>query len=69
MFQLFSISDLPKKGQGTPKVTISTILIVLKCLKLHTKFQGHRSFGFGEEDLFKVLEFRMTVLLFFANLF
>ena len=30
------------------------ILVVLKQPMLHTKFQGHMSFGSGEEDFFKV---------------
>ena len=37
-------------GQGQPRVIILTTLVVLAQTMLHTKFQGHRSIGSGEED-------------------
>ena len=40
-------------GQGQPRVIIRTTLVVLAWTMLHTKFQGHRSGGSGE-DFFKV---------------
>ena len=50
MFQLFfSIFDLAIKGQGQPQVTISTILVLLKCSRLHTQFQSNRSIGATED--------------------
>ena len=36
-------------GQGQPSEIIWTILVVLTYTMLHTKFQGHRSIGSGEE--------------------
>ena len=39
-----------KIGQGQPRIIIWTNL-VLKYLLLHTKFQGHQPFGFGEDFL------------------
>ena len=41
-------------GQGQPRVIILTTLVVLTQTMLHTKFQGHRSIGSGEEDFLKV---------------
>ena len=38
-----------KIGQGHPRVIIWTILVVLEHPMLHTKFQGHRPLGSGEE--------------------
>ena len=46
-----------KKGQGQPKVIIWTILVVLAYLMLHTKFQGHRPIGSGEEDFSRFLPY------------
>ena len=42
-----------KIGQGQPRVIIWTKLVVLEDSMLHTKIQGHRPFGSGEE-IFKV---------------
>ena len=42
-----------KIGQGQPSIISWTNLVVLEHLILHTKFQGHRPFGSGE-DFFKV---------------
>ena len=38
----------------SPMVIIWTNLVVFKHPMPHTKFQGHRPFGSGEEDFFKV---------------
>ena len=57
MFHLFSIQKpkgpyltLSKIGQGHPRVTIRTNLVVLSHLMLHTKFQGIQPSGSREED-------------------
>ena len=59
LFYLFPIQkhkglNLPlrKIGQGQPIVIIWTNLVVLEHEMLHTKIQGHRPFGSGEEDFF-----------------
>ena len=44
-----------KIGQGRPSVIIWTNLVVLERPMLHATFQGHRPFGSGEEDFFRVL--------------
>ena len=43
-----------KIGQGQRRVIIWTNLVVLEHPMLYTNFQGHRPFGSGEEDFFKV---------------
>ena len=43
-----------KMGQGQHRVIICTALVELPYAMLHTKFQGHRSIGSGEEDFLKV---------------
>ena len=40
-----------KMGQGQPRVIIWTTLVELPYTMLHTKFQGHRSIGSGEDFL------------------
>ena len=42
-------------GQGQPRVIIGIILVVLAYAMLHTKFQGHRSIGSGEEDFLRFI--------------
>ena len=44
-----------KIGQGQSKVIIWTTLVELPYTMLHTKFQGHRSIGSGEEDFLRFL--------------
>ena len=44
-------------GQGQPRKIIWTILVVLTYTMLHTKFQGHRSIGSGEEDFLRFLPY------------
>ena len=44
-----------KIGQGQHRVIIWTNLVVFEHLMLHTKFQGHWSFGSGEEDFLRFL--------------
>ena len=44
-------------GQGQPRVIIWTTLVVLPYTMLHTKFQGHRSIGSGEEDFLRFLPY------------
>ena len=39
------------------KVIIRITLIVLPYTMLHTKFQGHRSIGSGEEDILMFLPY------------
>ena len=46
-----------KKGQGQPKVIICIFMVVLRYLRLHTKFQGHRSINSGEEDFLMFLPY------------
>ena len=41
-----------KIDQGQPSVIIWINFVVLEHSMLHTKFQGHRHFGSGEEDFF-----------------
>ena len=43
-----------KIGQGQPRVIIWTNLIWFEHPMLHTKFQGHRPFGSGKKDFFKI---------------
>ena len=51
-------------GQGQPREIIWTILVVLTYTMLHTKFQGHRSIGSGEEDFLRFLPYMgMTAIL------
>ena len=44
-------------GQGQPRVIIWTTLVVLPYTMLHTKFQGHWSIGFVEEDFLRFLPY------------
>ena len=44
-----------KIGQGQPRVTIWTNLVVLSHLMLQTKFQGNQPSGSGEEDFLRFL--------------
>ena len=44
-------------GQGQPRDIIWKILVVLTYTMLHTKFQGHRSLGSGEEDFLRFLPY------------
>ena len=44
-------------GQGQLMVIIWTNLVVLEHPMLHTNFQGHRSFGSGEEDFLRFLPY------------
>ena len=46
-----------KIGQGQPRVIIWTNSVLLMHLMLHTKFQGHRPFGPGEEDFLRFLPY------------
>ena len=46
-----------KMGQGQPRVIIWTTLVELSYTMLHTKFQGHRSIGSGEEDFLRFLPY------------
>ena len=43
--------------QGQPRVIIWTNLVILEHPMLHTKFQGHRSFGSGEDDFLRFLPY------------
>ena len=40
-----------KMGQGQPSVIICITLVVFPYTMVHTKFQGHRSIGSGEDFL------------------
>ena len=44
-------------GQGQPGVIICIILVVLPYIMLYTKFQGHGSIGYGEEDFLRFLPY------------
>ena len=44
-------------GQGQPMVIIWTTLVELPYTMLHTKFQGHRFIGSGEEDFLSFLPY------------
>ena len=46
-----------KMGQGQTTDLIWTTLVVLTYMMLHTKFQGHRSIGSGEEDFLRFLPY------------
>ena len=46
-----------KMAKVTPRSSFWTLLIVLEYPMLHTKFQGHRSIGSGEEDFFRFLPY------------
>ena len=50
-------------GQGQPKVISWTTLVVLPYLMLHTKFQGHWSIEFGEEDCLRFLPYMGMVAM------
>ena len=45
-------------SQDQLRVIIWIHLVVLEHPMLHTNFQGHRPFGFGEEDFLKFLPYR-----------
>ena len=52
-------------GQRQPREIIWTILVVLTYTMIHTKFQGHRSIGSGEEDFLRFLPYMgMAAILF-----
>ena len=38
-----------KMSQGQSRATIRTIWIVIAYMMIHSKFQGHRSIGSGED--------------------
>ena len=44
-------------GQDQPRAIIWISLVVLEHKVLHTKFQGHRPFGSGEEYVFMFLPY------------
>ena len=44
-------------GQGQPRVIKCIALIELPYIMIHTKFQGHRSIGSGEEDFLRFLPY------------
>ena len=44
------LSSVSTVGQRQPTVIILTNMVVLECQMLHTKFQGHRSYGSRDED-------------------
>ena len=46
-----------KIGQGQPRVIIWINLVVVEHPMPHTKFQGHRPVGSGEEDFLKFLPY------------
>ena len=46
-----------KKSQGQPRVIIWINLVVMEHPMLHTKFQGRRPFGSGEEAFFRFLPY------------
>ena len=50
-------------GQGQPRVIIWTTLVVLPYTMLHTKFQGHWSIGFVEEDFLRFLPYMGIVAI------
>ena len=60
-FQYKSIRDqiwpCRKIGQGQLRVIIWINLVVLAHPMLHTKIQGHRPFGYGEEDFLSFLPY------------
>ena len=49
------ILPLCKMGQCQPRFIICITLVELPYIMLHTKFQGHRSIGSGEEDFLRFL--------------
>ena len=58
-------------GQGQPRVTIWITLVVLLYTMLHTKFQGHRYIGSGEEDFLRFLPYMgmAAILVMWPNAF
>ena len=46
-----------------PKVIFCAIMVVLGYPMLHTKFQGHRSTGSGEEDFYWFLPYMGMVAI------
>ena len=60
-----------KIGQGQPRITIWTKLIVLEHAILHTKFQSHRLFGSGVEDFLRFLPYMgmAAILVMWPGLF
>ena len=53
-----------KIGHGQPRVIIWTNLVVIEHPMLHTNFQGHQSFGLGEEHFLWFLPYMgMAVIL------
>ena len=58
-------------SQGQLGVIIWRTLVVLAQTMLHTKFQGHRSIGSGEEDFLRFLPYMgmATMLVMWPNLF
>ena len=70
MFCLFPIQKhkgpnltFRKIGNGQPRVIIWTILVELEHPMLHTKFQGHRPFGSGEDFLMFLPYMGMAAIL------
>ena len=51
-------------GQGQPRVIIWTKLVVLEHPMLHTKIQGHRPLGSGEEDFKRFLPYMGMAAIF-----
>ena len=51
-----------KIGHGQPRVIIWTNFVVLEHSMLHTKFQGHRPFGSGEEDFLRFLPYTTLIV-------
>ena len=52
-----------KIGEGQPRVIIWINLVVLEHPMQHTKFQGHRPFGSGEEDFLRFLPYMGMVAI------
>ena len=50
-------------GQGQPRVIIWITLVELLYTMLHTKSQGHRSIGSGEEDFLRFLPYMGMVAM------
>ena len=58
-------------GQGQVREIIWITLVVLTYTMLHTKFQGYRSIGSGEEDFLRFLPYMgmVAILVMWPGLF
>ena len=63
----YQIWPLWKRGQGLPRVTIWTNLVVLSHLMLHTMFQGNQPCSSGKEAFLRFLPYMGIVAILFMR--